>query len=104
MSPQGLIQAFSRTNRIFKKIKDYGNVITFQTPAIFKHAIDEALQLYSNGGETSFIAPSYSKVKQELVDNYSSLLTLINESPATIDISGSSDEFLKNFIKRQDII
>ena len=100
MSPQGLIQAFSRTNRIFKKIKDYGNVITFQTPAIFKHAIDEALQLYSNGGETSFIAPSYSKVKQELVDNYSSLLTLINESPATIDISGSSDEFLKNFIKK----
>ena len=100
MSPQGLIQAFSRTNRIFKKIKDYGNVITFQTPAIFKHAIDEALQLYSNGGETCVIAPSYSIVKQGLVDNYSSLLTLINESPATIDISGSSDEFLKNFIKK----
>lgn len=100
MSPQGLIQAFSRTNRIFKANKDYGNVITFQTPAVFKHAIDEALQLYSNGGETSVIAPNYSEVKQELVDNFSSLFSLIKETPATIDISGSSDEFLKNFVKK----
>ncbi|MCI6907434.1 MAG: HsdR family type I site-specific deoxyribonuclease [Succinatimonas sp.] len=98
MSPQGLIQAFSRTNRIFNTNKDYGNIITFQTPAIFKKAIDEALHLYSNGGETSVLAPAYSKTKQSLIDNVSSLLN-ITDKPAEIDVSGADDEFLKNFVK-----
>ena len=98
MSPQGLIQAFSRTNRIYTDNKQWGNIITFQTPAIFKHAIENALQLYSNGGESSVVAPTYEKSKQEFIESYS-CLTKITDSPATIDITGSSDEFLMSFVK-----
>ena len=31
MKPQHLIQAFSRTNRIFNKVKRYGQIVTLQT-------------------------------------------------------------------------
>ena len=38
MRPQDLIQAFSRTNRIFDSKKRYGHIITFQRPEAFKEA------------------------------------------------------------------
>lgn len=44
-----LIQAFSRTNRLFDKSKKYGQIVTFQTPKIFEQKVKEALILYSNG-------------------------------------------------------
>lgn len=46
MQPQDLIQAFSRTNRIFDSSKTYGHIITFQKPLAFKEAVDNALKLY----------------------------------------------------------
>ena len=52
MTQQGLIQAFSRTNRLFDSDKKYGNIVTFQTPALFQKATDDALTLYSCGGES----------------------------------------------------
>ena len=39
MQPQDLIQAFSRTNRIFDSSKTYGHIITFQKPLAFKEAV-----------------------------------------------------------------
>lgn len=36
MGPHDLIQAFSRTNRIFDKNKTYGQIVTFQAPVLFK--------------------------------------------------------------------
>ena len=36
MGPHDLIQAFSRTNRIFDKNKTYGQIVTFQAPKLFK--------------------------------------------------------------------
>ena len=38
----GLIQAFSRTNRIFDKNKSYGQIVTFQAPVSFKESVDNA--------------------------------------------------------------
>ena len=35
MKPQHLIQAFSRTNRIFNKKKRYGHIVTLQTPELY---------------------------------------------------------------------
>ena len=35
MGPHDLIQAFSRTNRIFDKNKAYGQIVTFQAPKLF---------------------------------------------------------------------
>ena len=56
MTPQNLIQAFSRTNRLFDLSKQYGQVVTFQAPKEFKEAINKALTLYSRGGEGNPIA------------------------------------------------
>ena len=36
MGPHDLIQAFSRTNRIFDKNKTYGQIVTFQAPKLIQ--------------------------------------------------------------------
>lgn len=65
MTPQGLIQAFSRTNRLFDTGKDYGQIVTFQSPEEFKEAVDEAIRLYSRGGEGNPIAEDIEKVRRD---------------------------------------
>ena len=50
MGAHDLIQAFSRTNRIFDKNKTYGQIVTFQAPVLFKKCVDNAVKLYSAGG------------------------------------------------------
>ncbi len=62
MSPQGLIQAFSRTNRLFDDTKEYGQIVTFQARDNFKQAIDKALQLYSVGDEGVPVAENWDDV------------------------------------------
>lgn len=50
---QGLIQAYSRTNRIFGKEKEFGTIINFQYPEITKETVGIALKLYGSGGSNS---------------------------------------------------
>jgi type I restriction enzyme R subunit len=50
---QGLIQAYSRTNRVFGKEKEFGSIINFQYPEITKETVDIALKLYGSGGSSS---------------------------------------------------
>ena len=57
MGPHDLIQAFSRTNRIYDKNKAYGQIVTFQAPKLFKESVDNAVKLYSAGStETALVA------------------------------------------------
>lgn len=65
MKPHHLIQAFSRTNRILDDRKKYGQIVTFQTPALFQKAVDEAFYLYSNGGESEIQAPTWDASLEE---------------------------------------
>lgn len=65
MHPHDIIQAFSRTNRLFDKPKTAGQVVTFQSPHKFKKAVDDALILYSAGGEASVLAPDWETVYAE---------------------------------------
>ncbi len=62
MSPQDIIQAFSRTNRLFDENKTYGQIVTFQSPDEFKDAINNALKLYSRGGNANPIAEDWDDV------------------------------------------
>lgn len=59
MHPHDIIQTFSRTNRLFDDAKTSGQIVTFQSPHIFKKAVDDALVLYSAGGEASVLAPDW---------------------------------------------
>ena len=82
MTPQGLIQAFSRTNRLYDDRKAYGQIITFRTPKAFEEAIENAFKLYSNGGENYVIAPTYQESKEKFDQTVKELLTYeLVESP-----------------------
>lgn len=63
MGAHDLIQAFSRTNRIFDKNKAYGQIVTFQAPKLFKKSVDEAVKLYSAGGTSVSILAEWKEVE-----------------------------------------
>lgn len=82
MTPQGLIQAFSRTNRLYDERKAYGQIITFRTPKAYEEAIENAFKLYSNGGENYVTAPTYQESKEKFDQSVKELLTYeLVESP-----------------------
>ena len=64
MGPHDLIQAFSRTNRIFDKNKIYGQIVTFQAPKLFKESVDNAVKLYSAGGTNDSILAEWDEVEK----------------------------------------
>jgi type I restriction enzyme R subunit len=66
----GLIQAFSRTNRILNSVKAYGNIICFRD---LEDEVDDALALFGNKDAASIvkIAPygeHYAKYQQKIAD------------------------------------
>ena len=65
MAPQNIIQAFSRTNRIYDKSKRYGLIVIFQRSAEFQTAVDGALLLYSHGGTNEVSAPAFAEIEKE---------------------------------------
>lgn len=65
MHPHDIIQTFSRTNRLYDKIKTVGHIVTFQSPHKFKKDVDDALILYSAGGQASALAPDWDTVQDE---------------------------------------
>lgn len=50
---QGLIQAYSRTNRIYGREKEFGSIVNFQYPKITEESVNLALKLYGSGGRSS---------------------------------------------------
>jgi len=96
MSPQGLIQAFSRTNRLFDQNKEYGQIVTFRSPKEYKEKINDALVLYSKGGIGNAIAEDWDTV----LDNFTlSLKTIRTFAPTPDDVMGLSKKQKKTFIR-----
>lgn len=95
MSPQNLIQAFSRTNRLFDTKKQYGQIVTFQSPQAFKEAINSALALYSRGGEGEPLAEDFETVKEEFI---ASLKAVRNLADTPQDVISLSEKQKKQFI------
>lgn len=64
---QALIQAYSRTNRIFGSTKEFGTIINFQYPRITEEIVNVALRLYGSGGKSSkAIVDTYATAVQKL--------------------------------------
>ena len=63
MGPHDLIQAFSRTNRIYDKNKTYGQIVTFQAPVSFKKCVDDAVKLYSAGGTKEALLAEWEEIE-----------------------------------------
>lgn len=63
MGPHDLIQAFSRTNRIYDKNKTFGQIVTFQAPKLFKQCVDDAVKLYSAGSTKTALLAEWEEVE-----------------------------------------
>ncbi|MGX7196348.1 type I restriction endonuclease subunit R, EcoR124 family [Enterococcus olivae] len=98
MQPHDLIQAFSRTNRLFDKTKKYGQIVTFQTPQTFEEKVKDALVLYSNGGESEVLAPDWDEAKAAFIEAIRELKEA-TPSPRQVDIDRMSLAELKKFVK-----
>lgn len=99
MKPQHLIQAFSRTNRIFNATKRYGQVVTLQYPLEYSKKIDEALLLYSNGGASEVSAPAWKTIKHDLKQAAQKLKALTISSEDIDESSPESIEKIKLFVR-----
>lgn len=99
MKPQHLIQAFSRTNRLFDKSKRYGQVVTMQTPSLYAKLIDDALVLYCNGGTNDVAAPTWSETKQKFSKALTELRKIAATPEAATELTGKAElaKFAKAF-------
>ncbi len=71
---QGLIQAYSRTNRILDSSKEFGSIVNFLCPALTRESVEEALLRYSSGGSsTRAIVDTYNLAVEKLAITMSAL-------------------------------
>jgi len=83
MGPHDLIQAFSRTNRIYDKNKTYGQIVTFQAPKLFKERVDHAVKLYSAGGTKDALLAEWNEIEPAFCKSLSAL-RVVAETPKEI--------------------
>ena len=93
----GLIQAFSRTNRIYNDKKPFGNIISFRN---LKRATDEALALFSNKeARKTVLVPSFDEIKQDYEQAVEKLLSITPDYQTVDDLVTEDQklEFIKAF-------
>lgn len=105
MKYQKLLQAFSRTNRIYPG-KDYGMVVTFRKPILMKENVAKTFELFSNEKQNfkDLIPKEYTEVRSEfddLVNNYQQAEAELEENPndlkAMINQVRAFQQLEKNF-------
>lgn len=96
MGPHDLIQAFSRTNRIFDKNKAYGQIVTFQAPILFKKSVDDAVKLYSAGGTREALLAEWDEIEPAF---RKALAALRVSAPTPSDVPKLSPREKKIFVK-----
>ncbi|MFJ9710886.1 type I restriction endonuclease subunit R [Streptomyces sp. NPDC101234] len=91
LKQHGLIQAFSRTNRVLNSVKSYGNVVCFRN---LQSEVDDALALFGNKDAAGIVkmAPyreHYAKYQQQIAD-------LLDRFPLSQEVVGEQAQ--KEFI------
>lgn len=93
----GLIQAYSRTNRILNEQKSQGNIIVFRN---LKKATDEAITLFSNKEAfEEIIMKPYEDYVQKFNDAFIGLLKVVPTVNSVNNLQSEEDEleFIKAF-------
>ena len=103
----GLIQAFSRTNRVLNSVKAYGNIVCFRN---LRKEVDDAISLFGDDSASGLVLlKSYSDYYNgydETVDGKSKhhmgyvedIGILQNEYPLPYEAYGAGEEYEKKFI------
>ena len=83
----GLIQAFSRTNRVLNELKSQGNIVCFRN---LKSATDDAITLFSNKDAISeVVMPPYEDYVEEIALAIDKLQEIVSTPDA---VNGLGDE------------
>ena len=93
----GLIQAYSRTNRILGEKKSQGNIIVFRN---LKKATDDAIALFSNKeAKEIIIMKPYEKYVEDINQAYEKLVTIVPTYESVDDLYTEEEEleFIKAF-------
>lgn len=96
MRSYSIIQAFSRTNRLFDNLKRYGQIVSFQAPAHFKRAVDHAMKLYSMGGGNYVQAPTWEEAEKTFQE---ALRKLCQMAPTPEAVDGLTQKEKLKFLK-----
>ena len=86
----GLIQAFSRTNRIINDKKSHGNILCFRN---LKKATDEAIALFSNKeAKEEILMPSYEVIVKKFSEAFADLLRIAPTVKSVDDLPSEDEE------------
>src|SRR5690625_3627347 len=98
---QGLVQAYSRTNRVHGPDKEFGSIINFQYPRITEEKVNNALKLYGTGGTSSkAIVEDYETAEEKLNIKIVELKSTLLDPTAWQEIKDNEEkkeDFLLNF-------
>ncbi|AWV97698.1 type I restriction endonuclease subunit R [Arcticibacterium luteifluviistationis] len=97
LKQHGLIQAYSRTNRVLGEQKSQGNILCFRN---LKKATDDAITLFSNKDAIEeVIIPDYEKILEKADEALEALKKITPSIQAVDDLLGEEQEaaFVKAF-------
>ncbi|WP_311157130.1 type I restriction endonuclease subunit R [Prevotella nigrescens] len=101
MDYHGLLQAFSRTNRVLNEKKRFGKIVYFRD---LKSKVDASIKLFSNSNNLEdIIRPPFNEVKK----NYQELTTSFLEqysTPSSIDLLQSERDKTQFILAFRDVI
>ena len=99
LKQHGLIQAFSRTNRILGEQKSQGNILSFRN---LKKATDDAITLFSNKDAIEVVTmPDYEKIAEKFDEALKGLREIAPTYKSVNDLESEDDEaqFVQAFRK-----
>ncbi len=86
----GVIQSFSRTNRIINEQKSQGNILCFRN---LKKATDDAIALFSNkDAKEEIILPPYEDIKRKFSEAFIKLLQVAPTVKSVDELKSEEDE------------
>ena len=101
MDYHGLLQAFSRTNRVLNEKKRFGKIVCFRD---LKSNVDASIKLFSNSNNLEdIVRPPFNEVKK----NYQELTTNFLEqypTPSSIDLLQSEKDKKQFILAFRDVI
>ena len=101
MEYHGLLQAFSRTNRVLNEKKRFGKVVCFRD---LKSKVDESIKLFSNSNNLEdIVRPPFEDVKKEYQELTKGFL-LCYPDPHSVDYLQSENDKKRFILAFRDII
>lgn len=98
---QGLIQAYSRTNRVQGPKKEFGTIINYKYPAITEEQVNRALTLYGSGGTSRLAIVEHYEVAvhkfKEAVERMEEVLPDPTNWTALKTNNEQLDKFIESF-------